>query len=159
MSTLQLQYPLLRSDFIFFVCLSVLIETVLSVIVLAVIRFCFIRFKLVVLYALLYLSASACVFLSYRQCPVCSTLRCLSCLALRRFPAAVCLGSTRVSLLNFDILSYLIVWTIMSRLYISASWHCSWIFLYYFILFSLFFFCNLQCTLFVTNPADWLPYQ
>ena len=21
------------------------------------------------------------------------------------------------------------------------------------------FFCNLQCTLFVTNPADWLPYQ
>jgi len=35
----------------------------------------------------------------------------------------------------------------MSRLYISASWHCSWIFLYYFI-----FFCNLQCTLFVIQP-------
>ena len=93
----------------------------LSVIVLAVIRFCFIRFKLVLLHALLYLSSSVCVFLSYRQCPVCSTLRCLSCLVLRRFPAAVCLGSTRVSLLNFDILSYRIVWTIMSRLYISAS--------------------------------------
>jgi len=35
----------------------------------------------------------------------------------------------------------------MSRLYLSASWHCSWIFLYYF-----FFFCNLQCTLFVIQP-------
>ena len=40
--------------------------------------------------------------------------------------------------------------TIMSRLYISASWHCTWIFLYYFSLFSLFF--HLQFTVyFVCN--------
>ena len=32
--------------------------------------------------------------------------------------------------------------------------YCSWIFLYYFS-----FFCNSQCTLFVTNPADSLPHQ
>ena len=28
-----------------------------------------------------------------------------------------------------------------------------------FLYFPYSFFCNLQCTLFVTNPADWLPYQ
>ena len=28
-----------------------------------------------------------------------------------------------------------------------------------FLYFLYSFFCNLQCTLFATNPADWLPYQ
>jgi len=48
---------------------------------------------------------------------------------------------------------YLIVWTIMSRLYISASWQSV---VGYFCI----FFLLLQFTVyFVCNPADWLPYQ
>ena len=52
----------------------------------------------------------------------------------------------------------------MSRLYTvySVSQLVDTVVGYFCITFLYFlysFFCNLQCTLFVTNPADWLPYN